>query len=67
MPSISQLRWTRSAQRRARGLLHGIPILLKDNIDTADRTMTTAGSLALVGHYARCDSTVAARLRAAAW
>jgi len=34
---------------RSRGLLHGIPILIKDNIDTADRMMTTAGSLALVG------------------
>src|SRR6185503_3659804 len=33
----------------ARGPLHGIPILIKDNIDTADRMMTTAGSLALVG------------------
>jgi amidase len=33
-----------------RGPLHGIPVLLKDNIDTADRMMTTAGSLALVGH-----------------
>lgn len=53
------------AAQGPRGPLHGIPILLKDNIDTADRTMTTAGSLALVGHYARRDSTVAARLRAA--
>ena len=37
------------AERRPRGPLHGIPILLKDNIDTADRMQTTAGSLALVG------------------
>ena len=48
-----------------RGPLHGIPILLKDNIDTADRMMTTAGSLALVGDPAHQDATVAARLRAA--
>jgi amidase len=48
-----------------RGPLHGIPILLKDNIDTGDQMMTTAGSLALVGDPAPHDSTVAARLRAA--
>jgi amidase len=48
-----------------RGPLHGVPILIKDNIDTADRMQTTAGSLALEGHYAREDSTVVARLRAA--
>ena len=48
-----------------RGPLHGIPILLKDNIDTADRMTTTAGSLALEGSIAQQDSTVAARLRAA--
>lgn len=49
----------------ARGPLHGIPILLKDNIDTADRMTTTAGSLALEGSIAPQDSTVAARLREA--
>lgn len=48
-----------------RGPLHGIPILLKDNIDTGDRMETTAGSLALSGDPAPRDSTVAARLRAA--
>lgn len=52
-------------ERQARGPLHGIPILIKDNLDTADRMQTTAGSLALEGHYAQVDSTVAARLRAA--
>ncbi len=36
-------------QKGARGPLHGIPVLVKDNIDTADRTQTTAGSLALAG------------------
>jgi amidase len=49
----------------ARGPLHGIPILLKDNIDTADRMGTRAGSLALVGRSALQDSTVARRLRRA--
>jgi amidase len=49
----------------ARGPLHGIPILLKDNIDTGDQMQTTAGSLALLGDPAPQDSTVAAQLRAA--
>jgi amidase len=49
----------------ARGPLHGIPVLLKDNIDTADRMMTTAGSLALLGSVAPQDAFVAERLRAA--
>jgi amidase len=48
-----------------RGPLHGIPILLKDNIATADRMATTAGSLALLGAKAPRDAFVAARLRAA--
>ena len=48
-----------------RGPLHGIPLLLKANIDTADRMSTTAGSLALVGDPPHQDATVAARLRAA--
>jgi amidase len=49
----------------ARGPLHGVPVLIKDNIDTADRMSTTAGSLALEGHIAARDSAVAERLRAA--
>ena len=52
-------------RRGPRGPLHGIPILLKDNIDTGDQMQTTAGSLALIGTPASQDSTVAARLRAA--
>lgn len=47
-----------------RGPLHGIPIVVKDNIDTSDRMTTTAGSFALEGHIAPEDSAVAARLRA---
>lgn len=50
---------------RVRGPLHGIPILLKDNIDTHDGMTTTAGSLALEGSVPPRDSAVAARLRAA--
>jgi amidase len=56
------------AERKAgkvRGPLHGIPVLLKDNIDTADKMQTTAGSLALVGQKVPRDAGVAARLRAA--
>jgi amidase len=56
------------AERKAKGVrspLHGIPVLIKDNIDTADRMMTTAGSLALVGARPPKDSLVAAKLRTA--
>jgi amidase len=56
------------AERRAsgpRGPLHGIPVLIKDNIATADRMQTTAGSLALAGSVAPRDAFVAAQLRAA--
>jgi amidase len=48
-----------------RGPLHGIPVLIKDNIDTADRMQTTAGSLALAGSPAPNDAFVAAQLRKA--
>lgn len=50
---------------RVRGPLHGIPILIKDNIDTADRMMTTAGSLALDGWRAREDAFIVKKLREA--
>jgi amidase len=52
-------------EKGARGPLHGIPILIKDNIDTADRMMTTAGSLALVGAKPARDAFVAQKLREA--
>ncbi|HWJ35429.1 MAG TPA: amidase [Steroidobacteraceae bacterium] len=48
-----------------RGPLHGVPILIKDNVETLDRMMTTAGSLALEGWYAPTDAPLVARLRAA--
>ena len=56
------------AERKAghvRGPLHGIPVLIKDNIATADKMQTTAGSLALVGSRPPQDSAVAAQLRKA--
>src|SRR5689334_12627207 len=48
-----------------RGPLHGVPVLIKDNLATGDRMMTTAGSLALLGSIAPQDSTVARKLREA--
>jgi amidase len=56
------------AERKARGPrgpLHGIPVLLKDNVGTSDRMTTTAGSLALEGSIPSKDSFVAGRLREA--
>ncbi len=53
------------AAGQVRGPLHGIPILIKDNIDTHDKMQTTAGSLALVGSVAPRDAFIVERLRAA--
>jgi amidase len=52
-------------EKGARGPLHGVPILIKDNIDTADRMATTAGSLALVGAKPPQDAFLVKRLRRA--
>src|SRR5206468_7918832 len=52
-------------EKRTRGTLYGIPILIKDNIDTADRMSTTAGSLALVGSKPSQDAFLVKRLREA--
>ena len=65
-PDALQIADALDAERKAkgpRGPLHGIPVLVKDNIDTADRMTTTAGSLALEGSIPPEDSTVAKRLR----
>ena len=67
-PDALQIALAMDAERKAgkvRGPLHGIPILIKDNIDTADKMMTTAGSLALVGNMAKQDAFVVAKLREA--
>lgn len=50
---------------KIRGPLHGIPVLIKDNIDSGDKMQTTAGSLALVGNIAREDAFVLKKLREA--
>lgn len=52
-------------QRGSRSALHGIPILVKDNMDTGDKMHTSAGSLALKDHYALRDATVVEKLRQA--
>src|SRR5512132_1639656 len=64
LPIARELDAERKA-KGARGPLHGIPVLLKDNIDTHDKMMTTAGSLALLGSIPPQDSTVARKLREA--
>ena len=63
--SIAQTLDQERSNNQIRGPLHGIPILLKDNIDTADAMPTTAGSLALKDNFARNDSFVAKQLRTA--
>ncbi len=66
-PDALSIATKRDQEREAgklRGPLHGIPILIKDNIDTRDRMQTTAGSLALEGSHARRDAFIVKRLRA---
>ncbi|MEC5162286.1 MULTISPECIES: amidase [unclassified Janthinobacterium] len=63
--TIARERDRERAAGKVRGPLHGIPVLLKDNIATGDRMCTSAGSLALAGVRASRDAHVVARLRAA--
>jgi amidase len=67
-PDALRIAESLDAERKAgtvRGTLHGIPVLLKDNVGTADRMTTTAGSLALEGSIPAKDAFVAAKLREA--
>src|ERR1700694_5327810 len=67
-PDALQIADALDQERKAkgpRGPLHGIPVLIKDNIDTADRMNTTAGSLAMLGSRPPADAFVAAQLRKA--
>src|SRR5438034_4769538 len=67
-PDALAIAGTLDKERQAkgpRGPLHGIPVLIKDNIDTHDRMTTTAGSLALAGSIAPRDAFLVERLRAA--
>ncbi len=56
--------WER-AHGKIRGILHGIPIMLKDSIDTGDKMHTTCGSVALKDHYAKADAFIVKKLREA--
>jgi amidase len=65
-PEALEIAEALDAERKAkgpRGPLHGIPVLVKDNVDTNDKMTTTAGSLALEGSIAQQDSSVAKKLR----
>jgi amidase len=62
-PAIARTLDQERKEKGPRGPLHGVPVLIKDNIDTADHMMTTAGSLALLGSTPPQDATVARKLR----
>ncbi len=64
-PAIAEALDAERREGRVRGPLHGIPILIKDNIDTADQMLTTAGSLALADSRPERDAGVTQRLREA--
>ncbi len=67
-PDALNIAEERDRERKAgkiRGTLHGIPVLIKDNINTADKMMTTAGSLALEGNHASQDAFIIKHLREA--
>jgi amidase len=63
--AIAEMLDKERAEGRVRGPLHGIPVLLKDNIDTGDKMQTTAGALALEGNRASKDAFIVAQLRSA--
>ena len=63
--SIAEAMDTERKNGKVRSALHGIPVLIKDNIDTGDKMMTTAGSLALLGNKASKDAFIVSRLREA--
>src|SRR5438552_4801789 len=67
-PDALSIAKTMDEERKAgkiKGPLHGIPVLIKDNINTADKMQTTAGALAMQGHIAANDAFVAKKLREA--
>ncbi len=61
--SIAEAMDKERKEGKIRGPLHGIPVLIKDNINTGDKMMTTAGSLALVGNRAKSDAFIIKQLR----
>jgi amidase len=62
---IAKNRDTERNEGRIRGPLHGVPVIIKDNIDTGDQMHTSAGSLALQHHYAKDDAFIVKKLREA--
>ena len=67
-PDALRIAYELDKERKAgkvRGPLHGIPVLIKDNIDSGDQLMTTAGASALLGHKAKQDAFILKKLRAA--
>jgi amidase len=67
-PDASEIARMLDKERKSgkiRSALHGVPVMIKDNIETADRMQTTAGSLALSGNFARQDAFIVGRLREA--
>ncbi len=67
-PRALEIAASLDAERKTRGIrgpLHGVPVLIKDNIETSDHMMSTAGSLALAGWYAPKDAPLVERLRTA--
>ena len=63
--SIAQALDRERAEGQVRGPMHGIPVMIKDNIDTGDKMMTTAGAIALNGNYAAEDAFLVKKLREA--
>lgn len=63
--TIAEALDTERKEGKIRGPLHGIPVLIKDNINTSDKMMTTAGSLALLGNKAKADAFIIKQLREA--
>jgi amidase len=61
--SIAEAMDNERKEGKIRGPLHGIPVLIKDNINTGDKMLTTAGSLALVGNRAKADAFIIKQLR----
>ena len=61
-PAIARAMDDERKAGKTRGPLHGIPVLIKDNINTADKMQTTAGALAMQGHIASSDAFIVKKL-----
>ena len=63
--NIAAKRDQERVEGKVRGPLHGVPVMVKDSIDTGDQMMTTAGSVVMIGNHAEFDAFTVAKLRAA--